>query len=161
MAARRVGRKVIDWAAFAERVPANQKSQFNALKSKADALKTKINTVPEKPLAINWDMYKQSVPVAGLVDKFQKEYDALKVPYPKDTATVKVNAQEKEMDQDVAKFVAESNKRIKEYEAKIEALNNMVPFEDMTVEEYEDMYPELKERKKKYPYWPHFPVWEL
>ena len=41
MAARRAGQKAIDWAAFVERVPANQKSQFNALKSRADVLKTR------------------------------------------------------------------------------------------------------------------------
>lgn len=161
MATRRVGAKVIDWAAFAERVPSNQRSQFNALKTKADALKAKLAAVPEKPPAINWDAYKKTVPVAGLVDKFQKEFEALKVPQPKDTATVTVEGQEKDMDNKVSKFVVESNNRIKQYQDKIAALNNMVPFEDMTLEEYFEMYPNSKPNKEKYPWWPHFPVWEL
>lgn len=161
MATRRVGAKVINWVAFAERVPSNQKSQFSALKTKADALKTTLTATPEKPPAIQWDVYKKSVPVAGLVDKFQKEFEALKVPYPKDTATPAVRESEKEMDGRVKTFGAESNQRIKQYEAKIAELNNMVPFEDMTVEEYLEMYPQLKADKKKYPYWPHFDVGNL
>ncbi|WP_411016155.1 hypothetical protein, partial [Salmonella sp. s51884] len=118
-----------DWAAFAERVPPNQKVQFNTLKSKADALKMKLASVPEKPSAIDWDAYRKTVPVAGLVDKFQKNFDALKVPQPKDTATVVVDGQQKEMDKMVADFLIDSNKRIGQHEGKITALNNMVPFE--------------------------------
>lgn len=38
MAARRTAVKAIDWAAFAERVPANQRAMFNALKTRSDAL---------------------------------------------------------------------------------------------------------------------------
>ncbi len=38
MAARRVAKSVVDWAAFAERVPPNQKEAFRALKAKSDML---------------------------------------------------------------------------------------------------------------------------
>lgn len=41
MAARRVALKAVDWVAFAERVPPNQKSMFNALKSRSDAISAK------------------------------------------------------------------------------------------------------------------------
>ena len=37
----------------------------------------------------------------------------------------------------------------------------MTPFEEMTVEEYEEMFPAGKKMKEKYPYWPHIPIWEL
>lgn len=38
MAGRRAALKAIDWAAFAERVPPNQRAMFNALKTRSDAL---------------------------------------------------------------------------------------------------------------------------
>lgn len=41
MAGRRVALKAIDWMAFAERVPPNQKPMFIALKTRSDALSAK------------------------------------------------------------------------------------------------------------------------
>lgn len=37
MAARRITKSAIDWVAFAERVPENQKTFFQAFKAKSDA----------------------------------------------------------------------------------------------------------------------------
>ncbi len=160
MAARRAGQKAIDWAAFIERVPANQKSQFNILKSKADNLKSRLSVTPEQPAAVDWAHYKKTVPVAGLVDKFQKQFEALKVPFPEDTASAKIEMQSKEMDVMAAEFKKGSDKRIAEFQKEMEKYQNMIPFEDLTVEEYEELFPELEERKKKYPWWPHYAVWE-
>jgi len=160
MAARRVGQRAIDWAAFAERVPPNQKSQFNSLKSKADALKSRLVSIPEKPAAIDWAHYKKTVPVAGLVDKFQKQFDGLNVPYPKDSATAKIEKQAKEMDTMAADFKKGSDQRIAQYEKEVHKFSNMIPFEEMTVEEQEELFPQEAEQKKKYPWWPHYPVWE-
>lgn len=42
MAGRRVALKAIDWVAFAERIPPNQKSMFNALKTRSDAISAKL-----------------------------------------------------------------------------------------------------------------------
>ncbi|XP_033630578.1 ATP synthase subunit d, mitochondrial-like [Asterias rubens] len=160
MAARRAGQKAIDWAAFIERVPANQKSQFNVLKSKAETLKTRLSMTPEQPAAVDWANYKKTVPVAGLVDKFQKQFESLKVPLPEDTASAKIASQAKEMDVMAAEFKIGSDKRIAEFQSEVEKYKSMVPYEDMTVEEYEELFPELEERKKKYPWWPHYAVWE-
>ena len=41
MAARRITKSAVDWVAFAERVPANQKEAFRALKQKSDELMAK------------------------------------------------------------------------------------------------------------------------
>jgi len=51
---------------------------------------------PESPPKIDFAFYKKKVPVAGLVDNFQKQYEALKVPYPADTVSSQIAAQEKE-----------------------------------------------------------------
>lgn len=42
MAGRRVAVKAIDWLAFAERVPPNQRSMFNGLKTRSDAIAAKL-----------------------------------------------------------------------------------------------------------------------
>ncbi|XP_022093567.1 ATP synthase subunit d, mitochondrial-like [Acanthaster planci] len=160
MAARRVGQRAIDWVAFAERVPPNQKSQFNALKSKADGLSSRLASMPEQPKAIDWAYYKKVVPAAGLVDKFQKQFDELKVPFPMDTASAKIEQQSKEMDTMTAEFKKGSDQRIAQYDKEITKLKNMTPFEEMTVEEMEEAFPHMEEQKKKYPWWPHYPVWE-
>jgi len=44
MAGRRVALKAIDWVAFAERVPPNQRGVFNALKTRTDAISAKYVT---------------------------------------------------------------------------------------------------------------------
>ena len=41
MAGRRVALKALDWVSFAERIPANQRSMFNALKTRSDAISSK------------------------------------------------------------------------------------------------------------------------
>lgn len=70
---------------------------------------------PENPPAIDWAAYKARVPVAGMVDEFQKQYTALKVPYPPDTASGQIDALEKEVKSDIEKFKVESNTRIEQY----------------------------------------------
>ncbi|XP_077979886.1 ATP synthase peripheral stalk subunit d, mitochondrial-like [Glandiceps talaboti] len=160
MAGRRVGQKAVDWALFAERVPPNQRSQFIALKGKSDAIKARFTTIPEKPTAIDWNFYKQRVPIAGLVDQFEKAYGNVKVPYPQDTVSASVEEQRKQMDQVAADFKKESDGRIAGYQKHLDRLVNMIPFEDMTKEEFAEAYPETLEERKKYPYWPHYPYWQ-
>lgn len=41
MAGRRAALKAIDWVAFAERVPPNQRTMFNNLKTRSDAISAK------------------------------------------------------------------------------------------------------------------------
>lgn len=69
---------------------------------------------PEKPPALDWSFYKARVPVAGMVDEFQKQYSALSIPFPPDTRTAEVDTQEKEIKADIEKFKSESNARIVE-----------------------------------------------
>ncbi|XP_033096289.1 ATP synthase subunit d, mitochondrial-like [Anneissia japonica] len=160
MAAKRAAKKAVDWAAFAERVPVNQKSQFNALKGKSDAIRAKFMATPEKPPAIDWAYYKARVTVPGLVDKFQKQFADVKVPFPQENVTGKIDEQEKLMDKQALEFKAASEARIAKYEKEITKLNGMIPFEEMTIEEYVEYFPESAENLKKYPWWPHIPIWE-
>lgn len=69
---------------------------------------------PEQPPAIDWSFYKARVPIAGMVDDFQKQYTALKVPYPPDTVKPQLDALEKEVKADIEQFKSQSNARIEE-----------------------------------------------
>lgn len=66
---------------------------------------------PESPPKINWEQYKKVVPVPGLVDKFQSEYSAFKVPYPEDKLTATIDKQWTDLQVEIAKF-SETNKAV-------------------------------------------------
>uniref|UniRef100_A0A1A8HW05 ATP synthase subunit d, mitochondrial n=1 Tax=Nothobranchius kuhntae TaxID=321403 RepID=A0A1A8HW05_NOTKU len=161
MAGRRAALKAIDWVAFAERVPPNQRSMFNALKTRSDAISAKLASLPESPAAIDWSYYRSTVAKPGMVDEFEKKFSALKVPEPVDTQTAKINAQETEANKSALAYIEASKARITKYEEELDKFKNMIPFDQMTIEDLNEIFPETKLDKVKYPYWPHKPIADL
>lgn len=113
---------------------------------------------PEAPPKLDWAYYQKNVPIAGMVDKFQKAYEALQVPYPVDNVTAQVEAQEKQVRDEIAKFCKESEGRIADYQSQIAALKALLPFDQMTMEDYRDAYPDQALDPINRPtFWPHTP----
>merc|ERR1712186_188344 len=135
MAARRVTATSVDWAKFAEKIPAAQKPAFNALKNKTDAHIRKVASLPESLPKIDFANYKAKIAVAGMVDDFQKKYDALKIPYPQDTHTSSIDSEASSLKADYAKFVEQSQTRIVGIKAEQAKWENMMPIEEMNLEE--------------------------
>ncbi|XP_053186772.1 ATP synthase subunit d, mitochondrial-like [Scomber japonicus] len=161
MAGRRVALKAIDWVAFAERVPPNQRGMFNALKTRSDAIAAKLTSLPETPATIDWSLYRSTVAKAGMVDEFEKKFKALQIPEAADTQTSAINAQEAESNKSASVYVEASKARIAQYEQELEKFKNMIPFDQMTIEDLNNTFPETKLDKVKHPHWPHKPIAEL
>lgn len=161
MAGRRAALKAIDWLAFAERVPPNQRGMFNSLKTRTDAISAKLASLPETPAAIDWSFYRSAVAKAGMVEEFEKKFKALQIPEPVDTQTAAINAQEAEANKNAVAYIEASKARIAMYEQELDKFKNMIPFDQMTIEDLNDAFPETKLDKAKHPYWPHKPIAEL
>ncbi|XP_022901608.1 ATP synthase subunit d, mitochondrial-like [Onthophagus taurus] len=160
--AKRISQSSINWAALAERVPEHQKPQFIAFKSKADNYLRKVQQLPDAPPKLDWAFYKAKVPVPGMVAEFEKSYSALNIPFPADTVSGQLDSQEKEIKQDIEKFKTESNARIEEYKKQLAHLASLLPYDQMTLEDYRDAFPEdALDTLNKPTFWPHAPEDQL
>ncbi|CAM4633284.1 unnamed protein product, partial [Lepidochelys olivacea] len=90
----------------------------------------RLTSLPEKPPAIDWVYYKAAVAKAGMVDEFEKKTKS------------------------AAEYVQASKSRIVQHEKQLEKFRTMIPFDQMTFEDLNEVFPETKLDKEKYPYWP-------
>ncbi|CAH0730063.1 unnamed protein product, partial [Brenthis ino] len=154
--AKRIAQSSVNWAALAERVPAEQKGNLAAFKIKSDGYLRRVLANPAEPPKINWAAYKQAVPIPGMVDNFQKQYETLKIPYPADTLTSKVEAQWVEVKKAIDAFVQQSNATIASYQKQIEETKAILPYDQMTMEDFKDAHPDLAiDPINKPTFWPH------
>lgn len=156
MAARRITASSVDWAEFAKKIPQAQKPAFAALKNKQDNYVRKIASLPESLPKIDFAIYKARVS-AAMVEDFQKKYEALKVPYPKDTLTATIESQAVEQKAEYEKFVAQSKTRIQGINEELAKWNAMMPIEEMNCEEALTYVPHLNlvVNPDKPSLWPH------
>lgn len=59
-------------------------------------------------------------------------------------------------------FVTQSNERIKQYEAEVARVKSLIPFDQMTMEDFKDAYPDAALNPLEKPtFWPHDPEEQL
>merc|ERR1712170_35346 len=158
MAARRVAKSAVDWAAFAERVPKNQVDAFRQFKSKSDLFVTRVHQHSENLKPIDFAFYKSRIAAPGLVDSFEKAYASVSVPYPKDTSNLKaqIDAEEKEAAAKTEQFVAEMKKSISDATALFAKIDSVPPLSEFTLEMYGEYFPDSKRDPVNKPsFWPH------
>nr|XP_055150525.1 ATP synthase subunit d, mitochondrial-like [Symphalangus syndactylus] len=109
-----------------------------------ETLTSRLAILPENPPSIGWTYYKATVAKAGLVDDFEKKFNALKFPVPEDKYTAQVDAEEKEDVKTCAEWMSLSKARIGEYEKQLENMRNLIPFDQMTTEDLNEAFPETK-----------------
>ncbi|KAI5694683.1 hypothetical protein M8J76_009828 [Diaphorina citri] len=155
MAARRFTGSKINWSELTSRLTDADRPNFNTFKAKYDGYLRKVSALPEAPPKIDWALYKNKIPVPGLVDQFQKQYEALQIPFPQDTETAKINEEERQTMAEIKKWIEESQVRIAGYKKEIEDEEALPPVSEMTMQEYCLAYPECSYDPEKPTFWPH------
>uniref|UniRef100_A0A8C3PGF0 ATP synthase subunit d, mitochondrial n=1 Tax=Chrysemys picta bellii TaxID=8478 RepID=A0A8C3PGF0_CHRPI len=116
--------------------PCNYPSYGSKLKSVKECLTVQelLTSLPEKPPAIDWVYYKTAVAKAGMVDEFEKKAKS------------------------AVEYVQASKSLIVQSEKQLEKFRTMIPFDQMTFEDSNKVFPEMKLDKEQYPFWPHKPI---
>merc|ERR1711936_51748 len=143
MAAQRISASSVNWVEFARKIPAAQKASFQAFKQKSDGFVRAVNSLPEAAPKIDFATYKSKIAVPGMVDEFQKKYEALQIPYPKDNASSALDSQLVAKKAEYEKFVAASEAKIAEIQTELDKWEKMRPFTEMTQEELARQAPHL------------------
>lgn len=105
---------------------------------------------------IDWAQYKKNVPVAGMVDNFQKHYEALTVPYPVDNFSAQVDQQKAQVTKEIEDFKNASKQRIAAHEKDLAHLKSLLPYGQMTMEDFADSFPDQAlDAINKPTFWPH------
>jgi len=158
MAAKRVASSAVNWAAFAERVPPNQKDAFRSFKAKSDLFISRVHRHPEDLQQIDFAYYASRIANPALVSEFEKSYKALNVPYPKDKNNLKaqIEAQEKEATAEAKSRIKEANKVIEDSKAMLKKIDSVPGPDVMTHEMYADYFPDHARNPWDRPtFWPH------
>ncbi|OAD60742.1 ATP synthase subunit d, mitochondrial, partial [Eufriesea mexicana] len=147
--------QAINWTALAERISESERAAFTTFKSVSDKYLQRMMANPAELPQIDWSYYKKTVVTPGLVDKFQKEYEGLSIPYPADTYTDKIDVDKNEMAKKIEAFIQETNAAIEKTQKDLDKIKNMIPFAEMTMEDYAEINPEGCFGGDKPTTWPH------
>jgi len=143
MAAKRVAASVVNWGEMAAKCPAEQKFIFQAFKTKSDNYLHRVTSLPAEVPKIDFAYYRKNVALAGLVDQFEKQYSAVKIPEPTDKNNIMAEIDEyesriKKNIKEAQVQLEESLSEVKEYKTKLE---NMPSYEYWTQEDVVEYFP--------------------
>ena len=146
MAARRVGQKVIDWTKISSSLPEEVRGDFLAFRGRYEAAKVRMNSYPETADKIDWSSYKNKIMKENFVDSFQKQYDSLKIPYPKDISSVQLLEKQKEINAAAQEAIKQSKEQVLRLQQELDKTKSEKPYEEMSIDEYLADKPEIREK---------------
>lgn len=146
MAARRAGQKVIDWTRLSASLPEEVRGDFLAFRRRYEACKTRMNAYPEQPESIDWAFYKNNISKSGFVDAFQKQYEALKIPYPKDTTSSQLATSQKDVEAQAQEAIKKSKEEVIKLKQELAKIKAEKPYEEMSIDEYLIDKPEIRNK---------------
>ncbi|XP_061400840.1 ATP synthase subunit d, mitochondrial-like, partial [Musca vetustissima] len=132
-------------ADLVKRVPKDQMKQFEKFRDNTIEYHRRVNKYPDKLPRIDWEYYRNNVrkDYAKMVVEFQCEYEELARTF---SARHEINDFAKyyeELDKmteqvkkEIAAFVKSSNERIKQYESEMKRIQNLTPYNEMTMEQF-------------------------
>ncbi|XP_050547875.1 ATP synthase subunit d, mitochondrial-like [Daktulosphaira vitifoliae] len=154
--ARRIAQSSVNWIAISERVPEAEKAAYLAFKAKSDGYLRKMFALSPEAPKIDWTKYKNAIPIAGLVENFEKQYNAVRIPYPEDKYTAFIDSSERKTMQEIEEFKKVAAYNIKVAELRIEEIKNLLPYSQMTYEDAAYIEPDLTlDLENKPSFWPH------
>lgn len=122
----------------------------------------RIEALPERLPTINWEEYKNQVKEEdiGVVCDFEDRYKKLEaqIPYPIDVVDThyKIDCIKKEYKGELQDFKNISETKILKLEEEKKRIADMIPFEEMTLEEFRDNWPDRAiDPINKPTFWPH------
>ncbi|KAL8561635.1 hypothetical protein ACOMHN_001367 [Nucella lapillus] len=160
MAAKRIARSAVDWAAFKERVPLRQQEFYRAFKAKNDNFINKVHQFPEELPKIDFAFYKARLPNPALADQFQKAYEAVTVSFPTDKSNMlkTIDEEEKAATAMSKAYVAERQEEINDAKLLLSKIDSLPKADHMTLEMYAYYFPNMAIDPVNRPsFWPHIP----
>ncbi|XP_033252270.1 uncharacterized protein LOC117191543 [Drosophila miranda] len=155
--------QLMNMADMLQRVPPNQLPQFQMFKRRNEEYKRRVNKYPDSMPKIDWKYYRNSVrpEFMSWVSQFEQEYDKLDTLFVNRHAMIssrryfeEVNKEAEEMQREICEYKEESDKRIGELNKQPDILKAMMPYEDMTMEEFCQQRPDFINKPT---FWPHTP----
>ncbi|VVD01550.1 unnamed protein product [Leptidea sinapis] len=102
----------VPWKELEKKVPPDQRVKFLAFKAKADSYFRRVQANPPELPKIDWEKYSKIVSNQAMVEKFKKEYEGYKVPYPEDKLSATIDEQWKSLEPEIIVFCANLDKEI-------------------------------------------------
>lgn len=160
MASRAVAKSFkANWSKLTEGAYVKEIPKINKYKSQVDSTAIKVASLPDQLPKIDWAHYKQHASDPKLVEELEKKYQSIKLEPPRAPAS-RLNDLKVAKEQDEArfkKFAVIAQSYIESAEVVKQKFKDMIPYREMSFEEYCQTFPEWNFADRENPSLsPHF-----